>query len=135
MLTSIAWSHVVCDNISLLTFILTLNILILISPIKYGIYSTGILKQKSLVHHVSSNLYYFLAKTEVSTKFYCKNALNHHCMNFIIYRNNITKLMKKKICKRNEWNLKNVTYLKWDSTLQHYVKLYHNVWKSCNIAH
>lgn len=61
MLTSIAWSHVVCDNISLLTFILTLNILILIPPIKYGIYSTGILKQKSLVHHVSSNLYYFLA--------------------------------------------------------------------------
>lgn len=65
MLTSIAWSHVVYDNISLLTFILTLNILILIPPIKYGIYSTGILKQKSLVHHVSSNLYYFLAKIEV----------------------------------------------------------------------
>lgn len=66
MLTSIAWSHVVCDNISLLTFILTLlNILILIPSIKYGIYSTGILKQKSLVHHVSSNLYYFLAKIEV----------------------------------------------------------------------
>lgn len=71
----------------------------------------------------------------VSTKFYCENALNHHCMNFIIYRNKITKLMKKKICKLHEWNLKNVTYLKWESTLQHYVKLYRNVWKSCNIAH